>query len=91
MENVIIKLIKERKTFTNDKGEEVKYYQYSLLFNDDLKTPIKPVFNRDKNTLYVMADYVKSKAKDKQVAKSVDKPIAEKKSDSKVEDDDLPF
>lgn len=91
MENVIIKLIKERKTFMNDKGEEVKYYQYSLLFNNDLKTPIKPVFNRDKNNLYVMADYVKSKANDKQVTKSVDKPIAEEKSDSKVKNDDLPF
>jgi hypothetical protein len=87
MENVIIKLVKERKTFTNDKGEEVKYYQYSLLFNNDLKTPIKPVFNRDKNTLYVMADYIKSKAKEEQVTK----PVAEKKSDSKVKDDDLPF
>lgn len=83
MEDVKIKLIKERKTFTNDKGEEIKYYQYSLLFNDDLKTPIKPVFNRDKNTLYVMADYVKSESADKQVVK--------KKSDDKVKDDDLPF
>lgn len=83
MEDVKIKLIKERKTFTNDKGEEVKYYQYSLLFNGDLKTPIKSVFNRDKNTLYVMADYIKSKP--------VDKKVVEKKSDSKVEDNDLPF
>lgn len=81
MENVKIRLVKERRSFKNEEGKEIKYYQYSLLFNDDLKTPIKPIFKNGKATLQVMAERVENIAK---------KQVTENKS-VEVEEDDLPF
>lgn len=81
MENVKIRLIKEKRSFKNEEGKEIKYYQYSLLFNDDCKTPIKPIFKNGKATLQVMAERVENIAK---------KQVAENKS-VEVEEDDLPF
>lgn len=81
MENVKIRLVKERRSFKNEEGKEIKYYQYSLLFNGDCKTPIKPIFKNGKATLQVMAERVENIDK---------KQVAENKS-VKVEEDELPF
>lgn len=81
MENVKIRLIKERRSFKNEEGKEIKYYQYSLLFNDDCKTPIKPIFKNGKATLRVMAEHIENIAK---------KQVTENKS-VKVKEDELPF
>lgn len=81
MENVKIRLVKERKSFKNEKGKEIKYCQYSLLFNDDCKTPIKPIFKNGKATLQVMAERVENITK---------KQVAENKN-VEVEENDLPF
>lgn len=63
MENVRIRLVKERKTFKDENGKEVEYIQYSLLFNDDLKTPIKPIFKNGKATLRIMAEHLNNETK----------------------------
>lgn len=81
MENVKIRLVKEKRSFKNKEGKEIKYYQYSLLFNDDCKTPIKPIFENDKTTLKIMAEHVENIAK---------KQDTENKS-VEVKEDELPF
>lgn len=63
MENVKIRLVKEKKTFKDESGKEIEYIQYSLLFNDDLKTPIKPVFKNGKATLRIMAEHLDNETK----------------------------
>lgn len=83
MQNVVIRLVKEKKTFKNKEGKEIEYYQYSLLFNNDCKTPIKPLFENGQTTLRVMADYIKNTPQKKQITK-----------DSKsieIKEEDLPF
>lgn len=39
------------KTFKNDKGEDVAYYEYRLYYNDKDYVVIAPVYNTDKKTL----------------------------------------
>lgn len=63
MENVKIRLVKEKKTFEDESGKTIEYVQYSLLFNDDLKTPIKPIFKKDRTTLRIMAEHLDNEAK----------------------------
>lgn len=63
MENVKIRLIKEKKTFEDESGKTIEYVQYSLLFNDDLKTPIKPIFKNGKTTLRIMAEHLDNETK----------------------------
>lgn len=63
MENVKIRLVKEKKTFEDEKGKTIEYVQYSLLFNDDLKTPIKAIFKNGKATLRIMAEHLKNETK----------------------------
>lgn len=63
MENVKIRLVKEKKAFEDESGKTIEYIQYSLLFNDDLKTPIKPIFKNGKATLRIMAEHLNNEAK----------------------------
>lgn len=63
MENVKIRLVKEKKTFKDESGKVIEYVQYSLLFNDDLKTPIKPVFKNGKATLRIMSEQLPNETK----------------------------
>lgn len=63
MENVKIRLVKEKKTFEDENGKTIGYVQYSLLFNDDLKTPIKPIFKDGKATLRIMAEHLSNETK----------------------------
>lgn len=83
MENVVIRLVKEKKTFKNKEGKEIEYYQYSLLFNNDCKTPIKPLFENGQATLRIMADHLKSTPKKAKVD--------ENKKSVEIKEEDLPF
>lgn len=59
MENVKISLVREKKSFADEKtGTIIEYWQYSLLFNGDCKTPIKPVFKNGKATLRIMSEII---------------------------------
>lgn len=63
MENVKIRLVKEKKTFKDESGKTIEYVQYSLLFNNDLKTAIKPIFKNGKTTLRIMAEHLSNETK----------------------------